>query len=110
MSLLFSHIKSIAGDQENKRARLEPPSMQQVTGAGPGGQPGGVGGPQQANGPQLTALGTPGAFRGPLNIINKEMPPEHLKPRVLLSSIKNKDEIERVCVSYVQCLIYLSLI
>ncbi|CAL4059407.1 unnamed protein product, partial [Meganyctiphanes norvegica] len=59
------------------------------------GQAGGGGGQQQANGPQLTSLGTPGAFRGPLTIINKEMPPEHLKPRVLLSSIKNKDEIER---------------
>ena len=50
------------------------------------------------NGPPLLNNGSPSVpgIRGPLTIINKELPPEPLRPRVMLSFMKNKEEVERV--------------
>ena len=85
-----------SGDQENKRSRLEPPAAPHL-GPLPSHHP-----PNQGQNPpngvsQGSVVGQQSAgFRGPLSIINKELPPEQQRPRILLSSVKNKEDVERV--------------
>lgn len=89
-----------SGDQENKRACLDPPPAPHL-GATPSQTPTQPTASSQlpntpTGGPPQTTLPSISGFGGPLTIINKELPPEQLRPRILLSSIKNKEEIERV--------------
>lgn len=87
------------GEQDNKRARLDPPPVPHLS-ATP--TPTSQQTPSQL--PTLPtslsqgslASGGGGNMRGNLAVINKELPPEQHRPRILLSSIKNKEDVERV--------------
>ena len=87
------------GDQENKRSRLEPPPVPHLS-ATPTPVPHQLPAPGQlataANGPPQAPMLPSGGVRGNLTIINKELPPEQFRPRILLSCFKNKEVIERV--------------
>lgn len=89
----------LSGDQENKRSRLEPPPVPHLS-ATPATVPHQLTAPGQlpsaANGLPQAPLAPGGGVRGNLTLINKELPPEQFRPRILLSCVKNKEAVERV--------------
>ncbi|KAK7066486.1 PAX-interacting protein 1 [Halocaridina rubra] len=93
----------VDADQENKRSRVEPPSVPHLGSLSTPAPPQ-IGGPSHgqnsSNGVHPGSTGSQqsnaaGYNRGPLTVINKELPPEQQRPRILLSFIKNKEEVER---------------
>lgn len=89
------------GDQENKRARLDPPPAPHLS-ATPTPTPQQPSTANQLPTPSSSlsqgSIGLGGGVIGNLTLINKELPLEQHRPRILLSYVKNKEDVERVSI------------